>query len=67
MEYRNKVQVGDVVKVRTVNSLGLIDTTVLGEIVGVRADYSNPDQRAVLVRGLELWIVLDDTVTIEQL
>lgn len=66
MDYKNKVQVGDVVKIALLNSGG-IRTSVLGEVVGVRADYSNPDQRAVLVRNLELWIVLGDDVEIEQI
>lgn len=66
MDYKNKVQVGDVVKIALLNSGG-IRTSVLGEVVGVRADYSNPDQRAVLVRNLELWIVLGDDVEIEEI
>lgn len=66
MDYKNKVQVGDVVKIALLNSGG-IRTSVLGEVVGVRADYSNPDQRAVLVRNLELWIVLGDDLEIEQI
>lgn len=66
MGYKNDVQVGDVVKVTVVND-GFIDTSVFGEVVGVRADYSNPDLRAVLVRGLELWIVLGDDVEIAKI
>ena len=66
MGYKNTVQVGDVVKVTVVNE-GFIDTSVFGEVVGVRADYLNPDLRAVLVRGLELWIVLGDDVEIAKI
>lgn len=35
-------------------------TALSGEIVGVRADYANPDQVAVKFAGIAEWFPIDD-------
>lgn len=37
---------------------------IQGEVVGIRADYMNPDLVAVKLAGLDAWIVMDDNVEI---
>lgn len=42
-------------------------SSIIGEVVGVRADYLDPDLKAVKVKGIELWIQLTDDVSWEVL
>ena len=42
-------------------------SSIIGEVVGVRADYLDPDLKAVKVKGIELWIQLTDAVSCEVL
>jgi len=39
-------------------------TYVVGEIVGVRADYFSPDTIAILIRGIDLWITITDDMRV---
>ncbi len=64
--FKNTVQVGDIVSI-LIRTPGRQSADIQGEVIGVRADYSNPDLRAILIAGIELWIVLDDNVEIGQL
>lgn len=40
-------------------------TYIVGRVVGIRADYFNPDTVAVLINGIDWWLVLDDNVEME--
>lgn len=37
-------------------------TFIVGRVVGIRADYFNPDTVAVLISGVDWWLVLDENV-----
>lgn len=37
-------------------------TYIVGKVVGIRADYFNPDTVAVLISGIDWWMVLGDDV-----
>lgn len=63
LTYKQLVQVGDIVSV-LIRSEGRFTTDIQAEVVGVRADYSNPDKRSVKLAGIDTWIELDDSVEI---
>lgn len=60
---KTTVQVGDIVSV-LIRTQGRVSADIQGEVIGVRADYSNPDLRAILIAGIEWWIVLGDNTEI---
>jgi hypothetical protein len=63
LSYKYRPQIDDFVSILIRTPHG--DTTdIQARIVGVRNDYSNPDQKAVLLAGLDGWIVLGDNVEI---
>ena len=39
-------------------------TYIVGEVVGLRADYFNPDTVAVLIRGIDIWITITDEMRV---
>lgn len=39
-------------------------TYIVGEIVGLRADYFSPDTVAVLIRGIDIWITITDEMRV---
>lgn len=42
-------------------------TYIVGPVQGIRQDYFNVDQVAVLISGVDLWLVLDDTVEVSEI
>lgn len=40
------------------------NTYIVGEVLGVRQDYFKPDQVAILVGGIDLWLSLTDDVEV---
>ena len=62
----DKLQLGVNVKLRIHTPDGDW-SSVIGEVVGVRADYIEPDLVAVKIKGIELWIQLTDSVVFEVL
>lgn len=40
------------------------NTYIVGEVLGVRQDYFKPDQVAILVGGIDLWLSLTDQVEV---
>lgn len=57
------VQVGDRVSL-LIRNAGRELTDIQGEVVGVRADYLNPDLKSVLIAGIDAWIFLGDNTEI---
>lgn len=57
------VNVGDIVSLR-ISVSGRFVTDIQAEVVGVRADYTNPDARSIKLSGIETWILLDDSTEI---
>jgi hypothetical protein len=39
-------------------------TFIVGEIVGLRRDYFQPDSIAVLIGGIDIWITLTDDMVV---
>jgi hypothetical protein len=67
MGYKNEVHVGDNVSLLIRTDKGQT-CDIQGTVVGVRADYDNPDDMAILLAGLDCyWISLNDNVEIGQL
>lgn len=60
---KQTVAVGDIVSV-LIRRPGRVSTDIQAEVIGVRADYANQDLRAILVSGIDQWIVLDDNTEI---
>lgn len=66
MSYKDEVKVGDSVTL-LIRTSGGQTCDIQGTVVGVRADYDNPDEKAILIAGLySYWISLDDSVEIGQ-
>lgn len=42
-------------------------TYIVGEVVGIRADYFSPDTVAILVGGIDLWITISDQMEVSLL
>lgn len=40
-------------------------TYLVGEVIGLRQHYTQPDVLMVQVRGIDLWVTLDETVNWE--
>lgn len=40
------------------------NTYIVGEVLGIRQDYFNADQVAILVGGIDLWLSLNDDVEV---
>lgn len=40
-------------------------TYLVGTVIGVRQDYFNVDQVAVLISGIDLWLTIDETMEVE--
>lgn len=51
-------QIGDVIDMRIVGQPH--NTYIVGEVIGVRQHYTNPDMLMVQVKGIDLWIDLGD-------
>lgn len=54
------LRVGQVLDMKITH--GVTTTYIVGTIVGIRADYFNPDITAVLIAGIDNWIVLKDEI-----
>ena len=40
------------------------NTYIVGEVQGIRQDYFKPDQMAILVGGIDIWLSLTDTIEV---
>ena len=40
------------------------NTYIVGEVQGIRQDYIYPDQIAILVAGIEIWLRLTDDIEV---
>ncbi len=40
------------------------NTYIVGEVQGIRQDYFKPDQMAILVGGIDIWISLTDDIEV---
>jgi hypothetical protein len=40
------------------------NTYIVGEVQGIRQDYFKPDQVAILVGGIDIWISLTDEIEV---
>lgn len=40
------------------------NTYIVGEVVGIRQEYFHPDQVAILVAGIDLWLSLGENVEV---
>tara|TARA_B110000971_G_scaffold221117_1_gene266978 strand:+ start:753 stop:953 length:201 start_codon:yes stop_codon:yes gene_type:complete len=40
------------------------NTYIVGEVQGIRQDYFKPDQIAILVGGIDIWLSLTDTIEV---
>ncbi len=58
----HKLKIGDLVDL-TINR-DPENTYIVGEIQGIRQDYFMPDQVAILVAGIDLWLSLTDDVDV---
>jgi hypothetical protein len=55
--------IGDVVDIRIPKNE--LVTYIVGTVTGVRQDYFNVDQVAILISGIDLWITLDETMEVD--
>jgi len=54
--------IGDMVDL-TINRPGE-NTFIVGEVQGIRTDYYSPDQVAILVGGIDIWLVITDDIEV---
>ena len=40
------------------------NTYLVGQVLGVRQDYTYQDRIAILVGGIDLWLTMDDNVEV---
>jgi len=40
------------------------NTYIVGEVQGIRSDYFAPDQVAILVAGIDIWLVITDEIEV---
>ncbi len=40
------------------------NTYIVGEVQGIRQDYFKPDQMAILVGGIDIWISLTENIEV---
>lgn len=60
-------ELNDWVEIDILDRLGETSTVITGRVVGVRADYFNPDSFGVLIHGLDSgWIVIDEQTIIRK-
>jgi hypothetical protein len=56
----SQLKIGDILDLKIIRAEN--STFIVGEIVGIRQDYYNPDQIAVLIAGIDPWMVIGDNM-----
>jgi len=55
--------IGDLVDL-TIKRPNNENTYIVGEVQGVRSDYFMPDQVAILVGGIDIWLTITDQIEV---
>lgn len=57
-----EIRIGEILDL-TINTKSS-KTYIVGEVLGVRQDYINPDLVAVMLAGIDQWLTLSDKVEV---